>query len=228
VCIDFDYEAVDIEAECNVSACVSLEGIPTEGETGVAIGSGVCVDSRGVVLTAGHMAPFVGCHCIVAFADGVTFDGICFAVDKEWDLALLQLQPKAQQQLKRKAGKGKGRGGKKIKFPFVSVSAEPPCPKDKLVCVGQPGRPRGERLEVVTGKVVRIVKDPLCPQNNVDSDGGLEHCCPVFAGNSGSALLLASSGELVGLHTGYNMCSYSYHGTTLQAIRAFIDQHCTF
>jgi hypothetical protein len=168
------------------------------------------------------VAPSLGCHRIVAFANGITFDGVCIAVSEFWDLALLQLTPKQAQHGK---GKRKKARTEKLRLPFVKLSATPPVPKDKLVCVGQPGRPREERLEVVSGSVVRITSEPLGEQSNVDADGGLQHCCPVFAGNSGSALLLAGSGELAGLHTGYNMQSYSYHGTTLEAIREFLASH---
>jgi hypothetical protein len=80
-------------------------------------------------------------------------------------------------------------------------------------------------LEVVSGKVVKITKEPLGEQSNEESDGGLQHSCPVFAGNSGSALLLASNGELVGVHAGYNFNKFSYHGTTLEAIAEFLRPH---
>jgi S1-C subfamily serine protease len=218
--ITFDYEAVSIKAACDVSACVSVES--DNGDGSAEIGSGVCVAPGGLILTAAHVAPATGCHRIVAFADGVTFDGECVAVDDHWDLALLQLRQKQTEAQRKKKSKGRL---KALKFPFVSLGATPPSPKDQLVCVGQPGRPRGERLEVVTGKVVRVVDDPLCEQNNVDTDGGLQHSCPVFAGNSGSALLLAGSGELIGIHTGYNPQRYAYCGTTLEALRTFLDLH---
>jgi hypothetical protein len=121
--------------------------------------------------------------------------------------------------------KKKRRRAYDARFPFVWLSPQPPAAKEKITCVGQPGRPRGERLEVSEGRVVSVAKDPLCNQDNVDTDGGLVHSCPAFAGNSGSALLLSGSGLLVGMHTGYNFSRYTYCGTTLQAIVSFLKPH---
>ena len=162
------------------------------------------------------MAPTVGCLRIAAFADGIPIGCRCVAVSEVWDLALLQLLPPAARP-KRKRGAQR--------YACVQLSPSAAAPKDGLVCVGQPGRPRGERLEVVSGRVVTMVDDPLGDQSNVSADGGLVHSCPVFSGNSGSALLLACSGKLVGIHTGYNDQKYSYHGTTLEAITEFIKLH---
>jgi S1-C subfamily serine protease len=178
-------------------------------ESEVEIGSGVCVDPTGLVLTAGHVAPEVGCFRVVAFSDGVTFWGEAIAVSEEYDLALLKLHThdmawvKKKKKTKKKT-KTKRKRTKRATFPFAELNDGPPVVKDKLLCVGQPGRPRGERLELTSGKVEAVIKDPLSRQDNVDTDGGLVHSCPTFAGNSGSALLLARNGRLVGIHTGYN------------------------
>lgn len=234
LCIPFDYEPVVIAAQCDVSACVSIERVPglettefpstSDGAAGE-IGSGICISASGQVLTAGHVAPHIGCLRVAAFADGVTFSAQCVAVSETWDLALLQLTPKLHNTNtgQRKGKKGKCR--KAAQYPHVRLSDTAPAPKDRVVCIGQPGRPRGERLEVVAGRILRIADDPLSDQSqsNDDADGGLVHSCPAFAGNSGSALLAVDTGELVGMHTGYNHKRHTYHGTTWEAIQAFLD-----
>ena len=221
----FVYEAVAIQADCDVSACVSIENADEEVTE---IGSGVNISPLGLILTACHVAPELECLRIVAFADGVPMCGKCIAVSEKWDLALLQILVPAKPK-----PKGKKTNGSKTKrsrlekgpaqLPVVAIRKSSPRRGEKLVCVGQPGRPRGARLECVTGSVVSVAKDPLCVQDNDSSVGGLVHSCPVFAGNS--ALLRASTGELIGVHTGYSHKRYSYHGTTLEAIKAFLSTH---
>ena len=228
----FVYAPVELQGGgVSVAACCSVENTLLESE--VEIGSGVCVDPAGLVLTAGHVAPEVGCFRVVAFSDGVTFWGEAIAVSEEYDLALLKLhtntdthdmalvKKKTTKKTKKKTTTKRKRT-KAATFPFAELNDGPPVVKDKLLCVGQPGRPRGERLELTSGKVEAVIKDPLSRQDNVDTDGGLVHSCPTFAGNSGSALLLARNGRLVGIHTGYNCMRFSYQGTTFEAIRAFL------
>ena len=92
----------------------------------------------------GHVAPSLGDFRVVAFDDGVTYWGESVAVCTEWDLSLLRLQPRV---VPKKGNRKRGRSKGPV-FPYVDLSPKPPVPKDRLYCVGQPGRPRGERLEV--------------------------------------------------------------------------------
>lgn len=261
--------SINLNAACSIEKIIgepSLDRIATDEAAGASnhceIGSGICVDPTGLILTAGHVAPTVGALRVVAFADGITHWGQCIAVEQKWDLALLQLHPRpninSATSTKHTARSRKKRQKVDVTtepqvFPSVVLSRRPPKPKDVIWIVGQPGRPRGERLEAGKGRVTTLTSDPLATQDNVEADGGLAHSCeplgsgsrmesgarlrvcnspnvprfagPAFAGNSGSGLLLASTGCLIGIHTGYNDRKYAYHGTTLEAIAAFLKPY---
>lgn len=196
------------------------------------------IAAKGVILTAGHVAPNIGDTRRISFADGYCGSATCVAVAPEYDLALLQIQRHDDAASQKGTGKGKGsrtgkgKGGaaassgasQSSSFPMVSVAdstASRLRVKSKLVCVGQPGRARASRLEATTGTITAVPKDPLRDQSEL---GALEHDCPVFAGNSGSPLLLADTGELVGIHTGYNFNRFTACATTAEAVRELLDR----
>ena len=225
--LDWCYEAVvALKAAVPVDACCSIESAQSDGV--VELGSGVCVHADGKILTAAHVAPVIGNFQIIAFADGIAHWARCVDVCEKWDLALLDVMTSNVDPPvigRRRSSKKQRRAAKaRLSLPFVELSSTPPTPKDKLVCVGQPGRPRGERLEVSEGRVASVSDAPLSAQDHIEDDGGLVHTCPAFAGNSGSALL-AASGQLVGVHTGYNHRRFTYYGTSLEAIVAFLEPH---
>ena len=50
-------------------------------------------------------------------------------------------------------------------------------------------------------------------------------CTARYAGSSGSALLHGQTGELVGIHTGFDHKKFSAEGVTLEAVRKFLAQY---
>ena len=182
-----------------LGACVTVDDVGEDWVSESEIGSGICVSEEGHILTAGHVAPTVGCTRRVAFASGLTLRGKCVKVSQQYDLALLQV-----------AGCPP--------FPTITLATAPAKPKCKVVCVGQPGVRAKQRLEANTGKVVSQWKCPLDPQMEV---GGLVHTCPVYAGSSGSALLHGETGELVGIHTGFDLLKFEAQAVTLEALCSF-------
>jgi hypothetical protein len=185
-----------------LGACVTVDNIGVDGEP-VEIGSGACVSAEGLVLTAGHVAPTVGAVRRVSFPSGATFSAKCVRTAALYDLALLQVEcGKATRSL-----------------PALQVAEHPAPVKAKLVCVGQPGVRAKQRLEANVGKCTAQSKDPLAKQLEC---GGMAHSCPVYAGSSGSPLLLAASGELVGVHTGFDLNRFEAQAVTLQAVRDFL------
>ena len=80
------YEAFPVEV---LEACVSVDNTETESE--IEIGSGVCVSSQGLILTAGHVAPARGSTRRVAFANGCTLPAVCIDVSQLYDLSLLKV-----------------------------------------------------------------------------------------------------------------------------------------
>ena len=194
-----------------LGACVTVDNLGPDGEP-IEIGSGACVSGEGLILTAGHVAPAVGAVRRVSFASGDTFFAKCIKTAELYDLALLQVES----------------GMAASSFPALKVADQPAPVKAKLVCVGQPGVRAKERLEANVGKCTSQSKVPLAEQLEY---GGMVHSCPVYAGSSGSPLLLASSGELVGVHTGFDLNKFEAQAITLQAVRNFlalggVDQCC--
>ena len=189
-----------------LGACVTVDNIGVDGEP-VEIGSGACVSAEGLILTAGHVAPTVGALRRVSFASGATFNAKCVKTAALYDLALLQVED------------GKAARAACRSLPALKVAEQPAKVKAKLVCVGQPGVRAKQRLEANVGKCTAQSKDPLSEQLE---DGGMAHNCPVYAGSSGSPLLLAASGELVGVHTGFDLNKFEAQAVTLQAVREFL------
>ena len=197
-----------------LQACVAVDTLGDDGEP-VAIGSGACISKEGLILTAGHVAPVVGCVRRISFASSMTLMAKCIKTGgTQYDLALLQ--PIHMQHRMGTRGDVVLTAG----FPSLQVAAQPATLKAKLVCVGQPGVRAKQRLEANVGKCTRRTKHPLSEQH--ESGGGMAHSCPVYGGSSGSPLLLGSSGELVGVHIAFDMNKFEAQAVTLEAVRAFI------
>ena len=144
------------------------------------------VTSSGVILTAGHVAPNIGDVRRISFADGHCAPAKTIFVMPEYDLSLLKILCSTCNAGGKGKGKGKGaaNGRKKAApsviaghtFPTVTVVDESTRlrPKNKLVCVGQPGRARASRLEATVGRITAVPKDPMADQSEL---GALEHDC---------------------------------------------------
>ena len=57
--------------------------------------------------------------------------------------------------------------------------------------------------------------------------GGLVHDCPVYGGCSGAPLLHAQTGELVGVHVGFDHNRFQAQAVTVQAVREFLFPQVT-
>jgi Trypsin-like peptidase domain len=215
----------------------------------IEIGSGVCVAQRGnalFVLTAGHAAVSEA-ELRVAFLDGVARRARCVARSDRYDLALLRLEADVDLDSaivdsevdQRGRAKKRARVGTAASAKSNSDASGVPtsrygccqratCTPElpaAVLCIGQPGRPRGRRLEAVSGQAYRVAdNDPKQEQLEL---GALEHTCPVFAGNSGSPLFSADTGELVGLHTGHDHRKHTSHAVTIEAINEFLGTPLT-
>jgi len=193
-----------------LAACVTVDdvgvtpmvGARSDGATPgavIAIGSGVCVTKEGHILTAGHVAPNAGDRRRVTFPSGYSKMAFCLFASERYDLSILQVLD-----------------FKKFAEPIVSIAAQPAAAKCKVICVGQPGVRAKQRLEASYGRIVVQSKQPLAPQLE---SGGVVHDCPVYAGSSGSPLLHFETGELVGLHVGFDHNKFQAEAVTLEAIR---------
>ena len=140
-----------------INTCCCVDNI-VPGSEEIDIGSGVCVDPSGLVLTAGHCASSqLGCTRTVRFAHGdsgsssdssSTFTATCVKLSLDYDLALFQLPPPKTTP----------------SYAFAKVAATTPNAKTKLVCVGQQGKRAETAVEATFGKVVSRARDPLKPQ----------------------------------------------------------------
>lgn len=184
-------------------ACVFVDS-PDE------IGSGVILDATGVVLTAGHCVGAAGETRIVEDVFGRKFTAVTAHLCSGYDLALLQLQPIANQP-----------------FPTATAAlASVPLKKhDACVVIGQPllhrkSRRKGDqRQRVEFGKIVAAPLDPL--QREDDQRGNLMHTANTTAGHSGSPLL-NMRGEIAGIHVTCD--DHQQSAVTLEAIQLFIAQ----
>ena len=54
---------------------------------------------------------------------------------------------------------------------------------------------------------------------------GLVHNCPVYGGSSGSPLLRADTGELVGIHSAFDFNRFEAQAVTLEALQVFLQKY---
>ena len=184
-------------------ACVFVDS-PDE------MGSGVMLDATGLVLTAGHCVGAAGETRVVEDVFGNKFTAMTAHLSSDFDLALLQLQPIANQP-----------------FPVAAAAlATVPLKKNEAcVVIGQPLMQRksrrngSQRQRVEFGKIVSTPRDPL--QREDDLRGNLLHSANTTAGHSGSPLL-NMRGEIAGIHV---TCDEHQHAAvTLEAIQQFLAQ----
>ena len=180
-----------------LDACVNVDSWSS-------IGSGVCVGSGGLILTAGHVAS-LGDVRRVTFRDGRAADATCLKTCDIYDLSLLKM-PTGE-------------------YPAARLADGPAPVKSKVACVGQPGVRAKQRLEVSVGKIVLQTKEPLAPQLE---SGGLVHNCPIYSGSSGSPLFHFQTGSIVGIHTGFDHNKFQAEAVTVEAIKEFVSSaHAT-
>lgn len=178
------------------SGCVTVDNVNNADEPSE-IGSGACVCSTGLILTAGHVAPSVGAVRRIGFPSGEAYDATCIKTGVRYDLSILKIRETPKQRRKRRRS-----------FPFVHIAELPALRRDRLVCVGQLGTRSKQRLEANVGRCVSQSKYPLENQLEV---GGMVHDSPVYGGSSGSPLLHAATGELVGVHVGFDHNRFEAH-----------------
>lgn len=185
-------------------------------------GTAVCIDAVGWVLTCSH--------CFgdteeewrakkskwLLFYTGLAVQVECRAWDSTRDLALLRIITIESGTSQKTAIPG---------FSFVSLSSSAPSLKTLIVCVGQPGsddlestsdrRTNYNLIEVSEGKFCGMIRG-ADPDNNSEI-GSLKHDAWTHWGHSGTPLLKAVDGTLIGLHSSWDDKTAMRHGVPLIA-----------
>ena len=193
-------------------------------------GTAVCVSATGQLLTCSHCVAESAEefdpaqeHWLI-FASGRAARAVCTRWDPRRDLALLQIvaaQPPPR-----------GRDTATPSFPFVVPAAAPPATKAPLVCVGHPGsedleapqpgvRTNFDVLHVSEGQFRGYAKGQDLHDNS--EIGALKHNAWTYWGHSGAPLLSTATGELVGLHSSWDVQTAMRRGVPLEAITEFLE-----
>lgn len=200
----------------------------------VGTGSGVCVDPRCLILTNAHVAKKIGERVIVIFPDGGQIIGVCIALNRKWDLALVgarvQIDGKANGELsssKRGDVSGEVVFSKFASFPFAQIAGEPATLGAKLICIGQPASmtPGGKptyypRYDVSVGSVLEVGADPLGDQSEL---GQIRHDAWTYWGHSGSPLF-DEHGHIAAMHNSWDATQGQRHAVSHQAIKQFLSE----
>jgi Trypsin-like peptidase domain len=199
-------------------------------------GTVVCIDPRGYLLTCSH--------CIAETAEewsvpgdahkrkwllyytGLAVRVECRAWDPKRDLALLKVIT-----IERPASKDRKNGIPS--FTFAPLATRPPATKERIMCIGQPGRDDLEStgnkrtkynlVEVSEGQLRGMIPD-VDPQDNSEI-GTLKHNAWTYWGHSGAPLLRRTDGALVGLHSSWDDQTAMRHGIPWVAIEGFLREH---
>jgi hypothetical protein len=204
----------DASAElCEAVRCCCMIESDTE------FGCGVLVQSSAapwpLVLTAAHVAGAVGerrtVRCLGTDGVELELEAVCLRVaDGDVDLAVMQVDPDVQAALLPRLPWPPTQP--MPAFPeYVlpgSLQRQHQPPQETIACAGPVGRHHRARtsavLEVNTGHVLQM------------NGSELLHHVPVYYGSSGGALLHATSGRLIGIHTSWDLVWH--HGIALSSV----------
>ena len=150
----------------------------------------------GVVLTNAHVAGEIGATTKVRFPDGRVFTGVCTAIDRHLDLAIVTVENAAPLPYARLAGQSPPAG-----TPVVDISS-----------------PTGyDDWHVSTGQVVRYDD----PQQQPFGMGTMVHSAWTALGSSGSPLF-DLDGHLVALHNSRVVSTGERHAIPYHEIAQFL------
>ena len=170
--------------------------------------SGVNLDPRGLVLTAGHCVDALGKRVKVAFPDGAGSAGVTVAFDDNLDLALIELDGDES-------------------WPWARLAAAAPAVGSQVIAIGQPGTrtPDGEATgyqpwHVSVGEI-RGFRDGA--RTGEQGLGRTKHDAWTYWGHSGSPLF-SSAGKVVAMHNSWDSRTAMRHAVTWEAIGLFLDE----
>jgi serine protease Do len=176
--------------------------VPRPGKEKDAIGGGVIVDERGIIITNRHL---VGSRATVTVClhDGTKMIGDVLAGDPACDLAIVRIQ--AAQRL--------------VALPLAPVN-------DLMVgeTVIAIGHPYGYTNTVTTGIISALNREVELPTRDV-VNGMIQVSAPINAGNSGGALLNIN-GELIGINVAvYDGAQAMAFALNAGHVKAFLNKH---
>eukprot|EP01083_Nonionella_stella_P081676 225142_1 len=191
-------------------------------------GSGICIDSKGIILTAKHC---IGDNIQISFPDShgrasVSYNNCqSIGMSDKYDLALIQIYCGDHDNTDNDIEEQKQ--FKSIPFPVAKVATKAIKKQEAIYIIGHPANSKrlnqtksASQQNICGGKIVTLPsKKALLKEQNIM--GGIKHNCVTFGGHSG-APLLNTNGEIVGIHV---TCD-NFEGTaiTQQAIQQFINE----
>lgn len=191
-------------------------------------GTGVCIDSRGWILTCAHCFGETAQEWKaerrkwMLYYTGLAVEVECRAWDLRRDLALAKI---IRIEMEREPN------GYPI-FSHVSL-ATGQHPSTPIFCIGQPGAddlestaPRKtayDLIEVSNGRLRGLIPE-ADPHDNSEI-GVLKHDAWTYWGHSGAPLLRQADGTLLGLHSSWDDSTAMRHGVPLIAIRVFLEEN---
>lgn len=191
-------------------------------------GTGVCIDSRGWILTCAHCFGETAQEWKaerrkwMLYYTGLAVEVECRAWDLRRDLALAKI---IRIEMEREPN------GYPI-FSHVSLATDQ-YPSTPIFCIGQPGAddlestaPRKtayDLIEVSNGRLCGLIPE-ADPHDNSEI-GVLKHDAWTYWGHSGAPLLRQADGTLLGLHSSWDDSTAMRHGVPLVAIRVFLEEN---
>lgn len=173
---------------------------------GNASGSGVIVNSEGLVLTAGHVSGEPGRKCRIILPNGSRIEAKTLGYNKKMDSGMIQITAEAPA-----AG-----------WPFAKLAKSRELKKDQwLVALGHPNGYKEGRAPVARlGQIKSLPGNLLSPDVRFNN---LRTSCTLVGGDSGGPLF-DLEGRLVGIHSQIGLSIYANIHVPVDEFKADWDQ----
>jgi len=176
----------------NPSEVIILNGVPSTGRRGTALGSGFVYDNQGHIVTNYHVIDGAS-RADVTFTDGNTYSANVVGKDPNSDLAILQITSNFSEE-------------KVVPLPLANSSAV--RPGEQAIAIGNPFGLSGTITTGIVSQKGRLLPNP---DTGFSVPDAIQTDAAINPGNSGGPLL-DTKGEVIGMNTAIFSRTGSYSG----------------
>src|SRR5215212_11423461 len=176
----------------NPSEVIILNGVPSTGRRGTALGSGFVYDNQGHIVTNYHVIDGAS-RADVTFTDGNTYSANVVGKDPNSDLAILQITSNFSEE-------------KVVPLPLANSSAV--RPGEQAIAIGNPFGLSGTITTGIVSQKGRLLPNP---DTGFSVPDAIQTDAAINPGNSGGHLL-DIKGEVIGMNTAIFSSTGSYSG----------------
>jgi S1-C subfamily serine protease len=176
----------------NPNEVIILNGVPSTGRRGTALGSGFVYDNQGHIVTNYHVIDGAS-RADVTFTDGNTYSANVVGKDPNSDLAILQITSNFSEE-------------KVVPLPLANSSAV--RPGEQAIAIGNPFGLSGTITTGIVSQKGRLLPNP---DTGFSVPDAIQTDTAINPGNSGGPLL-DTKGEVIGMNTAIFSITGSYSG----------------